>query len=365
MFLLLTRRRHCKFEGAFRQVLALVFLFSISGLLCGCANGPASDSHLVAGLNNHRLFHVRVMTWNVNRNSILSPDGARYESFARIIRAIDPDVIALQEVESPDAAARLIRLMNRYIPLDHGESWHVHTVSDNALISRYPMRWRDGEPVVPYPIPQWGLPDFHFGFAAALVDLPRRFGGTDVLVVATHNKSGADESHVRMRQVQSDAIVRWIRELRNSAHENVIADGTPIVIMGDMNVVPDASMRPFETLLSGDIADEETFGPDFALDWDGTEITDARPSHNGMGREYYTWRNDNLPFNPSALDRILFTDSVTSVLRSFVLNTMTMSSSELAILGLQDSDVLLDGRSNYYDHLPLIVDFAIQSASRE
>jgi endonuclease/exonuclease/phosphatase family metal-dependent hydrolase len=305
------------------------------------------------------------MTWNVKRNSVFPPDGVRHESFARIVRAIDPDVIALQEVVRLDTDVELARLMNRYVPLEDGDSWHVHSVSDNALISRYPLRWQDGQLAVPYPIPQWGLPDFHFGFASALIDLPERFGGTDLLVVAMHNKSGADESHVRMRQMQSDATVSWMRDLRNSAQRHAIADSTPIVILGDMNVVPQASMQPFETLLSGNIADEETFGPDFRIDWDGTEITDAKPSHNSMGREYYTWRNDDLPFEPSALDRILYTDSVTSVRQRFVLNTMTMSSNDLDILGLQKSDALFGGNPNYYDHLPLVVDFTIESASLE
>lgn len=305
------------------------------------------------------------MTWNVKRNAIIPPDGVRHESFARIVRALNPDVIALQEVVLPDTDAKLTRLMNRYIPLENGASWHVHTVSDNALVSRYPMRWQDGELVVPYPIPQWELPDFHFGFAAALVDLPERFGGTDLLVVTMHNKSGADESHVRMRQIQSDATVRWLRDLRNTAQKHAIADGTPMVILGDMNVVPDASSRPFETLLSGDIADEETFGPDFGIDWDGTDMADAKPSHNAMGRDYYTWRNDDLPYEPSALDRILFTDSVTSVRQRFVLNTMTLSPNDLASLGLQMPDVLYGGDPNNYDHLPLVVDFAIGSTLLE
>lgn len=305
------------------------------------------------------------MTWNVKRNSILPPDGVRHESFSRIVRAIDPDVIALQEVLSPDLDVELMRLMNRYIPLEEGKSWQVHSVSDNALISRYPMRWQDGELVVPYPIPQWGLPDFHYGSASAVVDLPERFGDTDLLVIAMHNKSGAERSHVRMRQVQSDAIVGWIRDLRNAYQENSIADNTPIVILGDMNAVPNASMQPLETLLSGDISDEDTFGPDFSIDWDGTEMADAKPSHNVMGREYYTWRNDELPFEPSALDRILYTDSVLSTCQSFVLNTTIMSPNELAHLGLQVSDVLYNGNPLYYDHLPVVVDFVIGSASPE
>lgn len=357
--------RRIKLERAIRRSQALFLLYVISVSIFGCGTNSANDSHRLVGFHHRHLSDVRVMTWNVKRNSILPPDGVRHESFARIVQAINPDVIVLQELVLPDIIAELTRLMNRHIPLEDGKSWHVHNVSDNALISRYRMRWQDGELAVPYPIPQWGLPDFHFGFASALVDLPERFGGTDLLIVAMHNKSGAEESHVRMRQVQSDTIVSWLRDLRNAPNKYAIADSTPIVIMGDMNVVPDASMQPFETLLSGNIVDEETFGPDFKIDWDGTDMADARPSHNAMGREYYTWRNDDLPFAPSALDRILFSDSVMSVRQRFVLNTMTMSTDELADRGLQKSDVLYGGNASYYDHLPLVADFAISKGSRK
>ena len=60
-----------------------------------------------------------------------------------------------------------------------------------------------------------------------------------------------------------------------------------------------------------------------------------------------------------ALDRILYTDSVMAVRNRFVLNTMTLSPDDLAILGLEKSDVLYDEDPTYYDHLPLVVDFQI------
>ncbi len=308
---------------------------------------------------------MRVMSWNVKRNSIFPPDGVRHESFVRIIRAIDPDVIALQEVIRPDLGEELPLLMDRSIPLNDGRSWQFHAVSDNVLISRYPMRQRSGELVAPYPIPHRGLPDFHFGYASALVDLPDRFGSADLYIIAMHNKSGAAREDVQLRQVHSDSIVRWIRNLRVSDQAHAVSDNTPIVILGDMNAVPNASSQPFVTLLNGDIADEETFGPDFRIDWDGTELADARPSHNGREQSYYTWRNDDLPFAPSALDRIIYTDSVLLLRQRYVLNTMIMSAEELADLGLQKSDVLYGGIAGYYDHLPLVADFVPGSAQTD
>lgn len=346
---------------------ASLLLIALLGSISGCGANDPTVSGSADGSHERGSSGVRVMSWNVKRNSILSPNGIRHESFARIVRAVDPDVIALQEVLRPDLVEQLSKLMSSLIPLEDGGSWHVHTVSDNVLISRYAMRWQGGELAVPYPLPQFGLPDFHLGFAAALLELPEFVGDTDMLVISMHNKSGAGEDDVRLRQVHADTMVRWMRDVRDPTRGHSIVDRTPVVILGDMNVVPDASMAPLETLIRGDIADEDTFGPDFSIDWDGSDMTDARPSHNGLGREYYTWRDDQTPFPPSALDRVLYTDSVMSVQHRFVLNTMTLSPDELTKLGLQRSDVLYDDNSGIYsyDHLPLIVDFEIAPASSE
>lgn len=352
-------------EIPFRRLRELLPLYIFSVLLSSCSWNHAKDLPPSEAFHRQHFSEVRVMSWNVKVNSIFPPDGDRHESFERIVRAINPDVIGLQEVMRPDLVVELTQLMNRYVPLEDGKSWQVHTVADNALISRYPMRQKSGELAVPYPIPEGELPDFHYGYASALVDLPEKFGGADLYAIAMHNKSGAGRENVQLRQIQSDSIVRWMRNLRDSDQANAIPDNTPVVILGDMNVVPSASLQPFETLLSGDIADEETFGPDFRIDWDGSDMADARPSHNAKDRSYYTWRNDDLPFAPSALDRIIFTDSVMSVRQRFVLNTMTMSAEELADLGLQKSDVLYGGNASYYDHLPLVTDFALGLVSVE
>ena len=357
--------RRIKSESVIRRRRALYLLCIFSVFLSSCGWNHAKDLPPSESLHRQHFSDVRVMSWNVKRNSIFPPDGVRHESFVRIVRAIDPDVIGLQEVMRPGLVEELTQLMNRHVPLEDGMSWQVHAIADNALISRYPIRQQGGELAVPYPIPEWGLPGFHFGYASALVDLPEKFGGADLYVVAMHNKSGDDREHVRLRQMQSDSIVRWLRNLRDSDQANALSNNTPFVILGDMNVVPSASMQPLETLLSGNIADEETFGPDLGIDWDGTNLSDARPSHNALERSYYTWRNDDLPFAPSALDRILFSDSVMSVRQRFVLNTMTMSPDELANRGLQKSDVLFGGNANYYDHLPLVADFAISLGSLE
>ena len=303
---------------------------------------------------------VRVMSWNIQINSIFPPNGVRQEGFIRIVRALEPDVIGLQEVFHGRIDA-LTALMNSHVPLSEGRLWSVHIVGDNALISRYPLEQQGGELVVPFPYPQLGVPDFHYGFAAAYIDLPESTSDRALYVITMHNKSRVGDENVRLRQIQSDATVRWLRNLRVEGRSESIPIFTPIVVMGDLNVVPGSSMQPYETLITGDIADEETFGPDVELDWDGSGLADSMPSVNGGEELYYTWRNDEMEFPPSSLDRILFTDSVMSIDQKFVLDTTTMSESDLSALGMRRSDVLFGGNTGIYDHLPLVIDFLVHT----
>lgn len=342
--------------------LGLILLSLIASSPPVIAQTGAQESSTGNFLQRQHVSDVRMMSWNVRRSSVVPPDGARYESFTRIIRALEPDVIAFQEIMRPDATEKLRQLMDELLPLDGGNSWQAHSVSDNTLISRFPLLQRGGELVFRYPYPNLGLPDFHYGYATALVDLPNDVSDVDIYVVGMHNKSGAGEN-VALRQLQSDATLRWIRDLRDSGREMAVSDFTPIVILGDMNVVRDASTQPFDTLLSGDIIDETEFGPDFEIDWDGTDLADVSPSHNARGERYYTWRYDETPFDPGVLDRIIYTDSVLSVRQSFVLNTVAMSEGELVELGLLASDVLFRGEEGYFDHLPLVVDFSTRSTN--
>jgi hypothetical protein len=131
------------------------------------------------------------------------------------------------------------------------------------------------------------------------------------------------------------------------------------VLLGDFNIYDTDPALHRWTLVHGDIQNEGRYGPDLSPDWDGSSLADALPSHNGLGDQDYTWRNDAEPFRPGALDRIFFTDSALQVVNSFVLNTALMTDEALARYGLVWDDVVLDAQSGNYDHLPVVVDFAL------
>ena len=355
-----------KRQCIFSQLCKLLLLPILFVFLAACDGSCHEETSPRGFLERKRIgkFQLRVMSWNVKLNSIFPPDGKRHESFARIVRAVAPDVICLQEVMDPRRGDELARLMDRYLPLERGRSWQVHTATDNAVISRFPLLRRKQELIIPFPLPELGLPGFHYGQAMCLVDVPDKLSDKDFYVIAMHNKSRSGEENVRLRQRQSDSIVRWIRNIRRPHYTTSIPDRTPILILGDLNVLASEPADPahhLTTLLTGNIVDEETFGPDFKLDWDGTNLVEVKPRHNSREKDSYTWRVDEAPFPAGALDRIIYTDSLLSLNHSFVLNTTIMNPDELDESGLLKTDVLWEGRLGNYDHLPLIADFAIRS----
>lgn len=308
-------------------------------------------------------FTLRVMSWNVGLGSIFPPDGVRHESFARIVKAVNPDVVCLQEIGPRQPLHELTGMMDRWLPLKHGLHWQSHraTNMDNVVLSRFPLSQHAQEAVIPRPLPQLRMPEFRMGQVMCLVRLPDSLGLPGVYVIATHFMSDSeDDVNIRARQRHADSIVRWLRRLKEAGHPDSLPVGTPIIILGDLNVYESAPMdavHHLTTLLTGNIVDEATFGTDIKPDWDGSYLSDVKPRHNGREKEWYTWRIDERRFAPGALDRILYTDSVMKVGNSFVLNTTAMTEEELSRSGLLATDVLKGAKPGNFDHLPLVADF--------
>ncbi len=185
------------------------------------------------------------------------------------------------------------------------------------------------------------------------------FGAQDVYLICAHFKSGGGTADILLRQRQADVIMSHVGDMITSGGKIDLTLNTPFLIMGDLNVYDTDPAHHLTTLLTGDIENETRYGLDINPDWDGTSLGDVLPSRNGLGEEYYTWRDDSGPFPPGILDRILFSDSVLKIENSFVLDTTVLSDEVLAAAGLRADDVLLEPGSGVFDHLPLIVDFSI------
>ncbi len=299
--------------------------------------------------------HIRILCYNVNWDAIFEngdPDNHPWraydmsDEFVRIVTAVDPDIVCLQEINSDRDPQDVADILDAVLPLEGGNTWRAHSGSDNVIAARYDLSMLATDTI----------PTTNRGQAMALVDLPDTNYTYDLYLMNAHFKAGGGSSNISRRQQHADAIVHWIGDLKTAGGYVDLPSNTPIIVLGDLNVYDTDPAYQLTTLLTGDIVDEGTYGPDLAPDWDDTNNTDALPLHNGLGPDFYTWRNDSSQYNPGALDRVIFTDSTITVDNSFVLNTVAMSPADLAASGLQTYDVVLDTGSGYYDHLPLVVD---------
>ena len=298
-------------------------------------------------LDRPETAELRVVSYNVNWDKIFpDKDLSGAEKFQRVVKALDPDILNLQEIKE-NSAADTAALMNAISPLPDGGSWHAHKGWTNVIVSKFPLTMSTDRTV---PAGQREL-------AIALVDLPDQRYAVDVYVLNNHFKCCGGKDNDPQRQQQSDALVSWIRDARTVGGEVDLSAMTPLIIAGDLNIV--GGPRPLDTLITGDIADEQTYGGDCAPDWDDSELTDAHPLHNAAGPDDYTWRNDNGRWDPGRLDYVIYSDSVLEAVHAFVLNTTIMSDEQLTRAGLEKFDVTLDMVGAHFDHLPLVVDFRL------
>lgn len=271
---------------------------------------------------------VRIMTYNVLRDG----PWIRTGEHNRMLESIAPDIIALQEIydhSGYDTKSWVIsRLGGRWFQV--WDSSQLHT------LSRYPFlgAW------VASPGRAW----------AALIDLPETFDN-DLLLINVHLSCCGSNSS---RQSQIDEVMEFIRDAKSPGGDVEIPRNTAIVILGDTNMYGFSDQ--VRTMLTGDIMDNETFGPDFKPDWDGTSF-EALLSRQSSRRQYYTWYDEGSAYSPGHIDRITYSDSRLNVAKSFVLHTPQLDPAELDRERLRATDSPIAS-----DHIPHVMDIRGEGA---
>lgn len=300
----------------------------------------------------------RLMNYNINWDSIFPDDDIqnmsyrdinREEEFSRLVNAIQPDVICLEEINprrDPQQVADML------IEITGDPNWKAVSERDNVIATRYDFIDGYTFDIADYPpeLPQ----------AIAMIDLPdENFGDIDIFIICAHFKAAGSSADIKLRQRQADILMNRIGDAMQPGGVIDLPINTPILLVGDFNIYDTDPAYHLVTMLIGDIIDEGRYGPDISPDWDGTDLTDALPSVNNEGLVFDTWRDDGSPYSAGPLDRIIYTDSVLSILNSFILDTTLLSDEALDQVRLEFGDVLFAGELGNYDHLPLIVDFEI------
>ena len=271
---------------------------------------------------------IRILTYNTLWDGILEPE--RQPRFKRIIQALDPDIIALQEHSEWDAIDDIIQ---SWFPQ---EQWYASwTFRDLVVLSRFPIL-NDANMITSERT------------MAALLNTENELG-KNLLIINSH-LSCCDSNDDRQDQVD-EFISVWREWIINGNGPFDLDDDTPFIHVGDFNFV--GYRQQVETIRIGDIEDENKYGIDFLPDWDSTGIVDlySRHTHKRMG---YTWRSDGSSFNPGKLDYVFYSDATIDSGRHFILNTLAMGPDALNEYGLEWDDT-----QEASDHLPRIFDISM------
>jgi len=276
-------------------------------------------------LEKENASDLRILTYNVLRDGLFE----RTQYFSRILKAIHPDILNFQEIYN-HTAQETLDLVKQILPPVSGGDWYAAKNEDCITVSRFPI------------LQHWALD----GNLASLLDTGTISATGRFLIINAHLPCCSDDVG---RQKEADHIMSFVRDAHTPGGDITLPARTPICLVGDWNMVGWA--QELKTIITGDIIDNQTYGPDFHPDWDGTDLTDCISYHTAT-RDAYTWRNDGSSFTPGRLDFVVFTDSAIKVARNFILWTPTMSTSDLTKYGLEAKDV-----PNASDHLPHIADF--------
>ena len=218
------------------------------------------------------------------------------------------------------------------LPSSAGEAWYYgDTGTDNLIVSRYPI------------INQQTVE----GNSAYLLEM----GDDYLFTIVAHPPCCSNEEG---RQWEIDAFMGFLRDSKSGSEFN-IPEKTPIIIMGDMNLV--GLNRQQTTLTTGDIFYENDHGPDFDPDWDGSALDDAKPYNPGLPTSF-TWYSPNSSYGAGRLDYVVYSGSVLEVLNSFSLHTPTLDQDSLTVYGLEHQDTI-----DASDHIPVVVDFKLKTGT--
>ncbi|MEE2681592.1 MAG: endonuclease/exonuclease/phosphatase family protein [Planctomycetota bacterium] len=281
---------------------------------------PARDEPL----ERERAEDLRLVSWNVRFDSPWEDSLA--DSFRRLVRALDPDILNFQEIYNHSPAETRQRFIDWLG--ENPDDWYAVGNADCITVSRHPIRYSEEL-------------DTNLAVLIETDDLLDR----SLLIVNAHPPCCTNDEG---RQEEIDQMLALLRRVRAGEHPQIPAN-VAVQLTGDMNLVGLA--QQLESLVTGDIVDEATWGPDVAPDVDGSALFDTTPLLTEQ-RLSYTYRNDS-PFAsywPGRLDVSIVSDSVLELGRQLILETRFMSGQRL------DEYQLLAEDSASSDHLPLVTD---------
>lgn len=291
------------------------------------------ESYTPVSFEKNNSSNIRLMTYNTLSDGLI--DNQRVTAFQNIITAVNPDIITFNECwNTTQYQAKY--LLNSWIPLS-GTQWSCIKNDDgNITCSKYPITdYYDIDPT------------YINRITANLIDLPDSYP-RDILVINAHLKAKGGSTNDAVRQEQADAVINFLRDVKNEGGSITLPYGTPFVISGDLNLV--GSSQQQTTLLTGEIPGGGVFPPD----WDNSNLNDIIAFHTDL-RTATTWTEQGNPYWPGRFDYAIASDIGATVNKAFTICTHEMSSERLNQYGLNSYDTDIAS-----DHLPKVTDFIIE-----
>lgn len=282
------------------------------------------------GINRLDPSDIRVVSHNILFNTGFS--SSAINATERVVKALEADLYCFQECSEGSTGVR--NYFDTWLPLANGNSWQVSESGNRMLVSRWPISQT------------WYLNRKN----AHLIDVPDSLSLKPLLLVNGHLSCCTNNSG---RQNQVDELAAFILDAKTAGGNVTVPDSTPIIFVGDMNFVGYA--QQYETVVTGDIQNTQSYGLGAPLDWDDSDLGDARPLHIDSNF-VYTWRDlqgDGFP--PGRLDYQFYSDAILEKKHAFILDTERMDSTQLLNHNLNFTDTRVIA-----DHLPVVVDYRIR-----
>ena len=267
---------------------------------------------------------IRMMSWNAANGALIENP----QPFARVLAAIDPDVIFLQELTDRNSASQLESFLNQRLSPETSNEWNVVFGEGGgnlrcAVASKLPLE--SAQPFELLPYPDW--PQRSLRVAGAFV----QFANKRLLCVSVHLRCcggiGSQQDFIRILEAET------IREELRKLTESGSIDG--VIVAGDFNLV--GSRRPLDLLTT-------------YLDITCLSLIEAEP-YQLDSLSNATWSDRKQSFVPGRLDYLLFSQNTLAVPNSFVFDTHDLSPPTLHRLGLRDDDT-----GSASDHFPVVAD---------
>lgn len=352
---------------------------------------------------------IRVMTWNIEdgvcSTAFKVENRLPWAGIARIVAAMKPDVLILQEVgdnsgngtgSGVDTVANLETTIDLFLyggtdPFNGGtvtsyvqaydpsyDLPHVFVSADsdgfnrNVILSRFPFADLNGDGKSELDNIDLVFADAYApggdggirGFQFAEIDLPDTMYPGDLVVGNAHLKAGGSSSDQAQRLSASQNVAYWIDHLLNGAGTGapdpndkirdlpevttILPEDTPVIIGGDWNEDEQSNGRkgPAEWLVRA----QSTGGSD------GTD-RDRSDSTYDDARDLFTNSRDTR--GSSKLDYLGWQDSITTLARSWIFESATVPSGGMPaeIVGFVGGAT---GASFWAsDHFPVIADYDV------